>query len=102
LLATALNELDAFPRCSGGRPSRFANAYMKKCRQSEKSARAGRSRSRASTTTIAMWPCSAAHDLPAADYFQDNFSTGFAYDGGSPAVGEHAPHFAKSFTMKWS
>ncbi len=84
-LAAALNELDAFPALlwRQGRP------VLQKGLHEEMSAErkiGGRGK-----VQIAGFHDDNRHvavfgrgsDLPTADYFQDNFSTGFAYDGGS-------------------
>jgi len=84
-LAAALNELDAFPALlwRQGRP------VLQKGLHEEMSAErkiGGRGK-----VQIAGFHDDNRHvavfgrgsDLPVADYFQDNFSTGFAYDGGS-------------------
>jgi len=89
----------AFSRAAlEARPSRFCKmVYTRKCRRSEKSATRGK-------VQIAGFHDDNRHvavfgrgsDLPTADYFQDNFSTGFAYDGGfRQQLGNARPHFAK-------
>src|SRR6266849_4105251 len=85
LLATALNELDAFPALlwRQGRPV-LQNGLHEEMSAERKIGARGK-------VQIAGFHDDNRHvavfgrgsDLPAADYFQDNFSTGFAYDGGS-------------------
>ena len=84
-LAAALNELDAFPALlwRQGRP------VLQKGLHEEISAE--RKFGTRGKLQIAGFHDDNRHvavfgrgsDLPTADYFQDNFSTGFAYDGGS-------------------
>jgi len=84
-LAAALNELDAFPALlwRQGRPV-LQNGLHEEMSAERKIAGRGK-------VQIAGFHDDNRHvavfgrgsDLPTADYFQDNFSTGFAYDGGS-------------------
>src|SRR5467141_4153830 len=84
-LAAALNELDAFPALlwRQGRPV-LQNGLHEEMSAERKIGARGK-------VQIAGFHDDNRHvavfgrgsDLPAADYFQDNFSTGFAYDGGS-------------------
>jgi hypothetical protein len=85
VLAAALNELDAFPALlwRQGRPV-LQNGLHEEISAERKISTRGK-------LQIAGFHDDNGHvavfgrgsDLPAADYFQDNFSTGFAYDGGS-------------------
>jgi len=85
LLATALNELDAFPALlwRQGRPV-LQNGLHEEMSAERKIGTRGK-------VQVAGFHDDNRHvavfgrgsDLPTADYFQDNFSTGFAYDGGS-------------------
>jgi len=84
-LAAALNELDAFPALlwRRGRPV-LQNGLHEEIAAERKIGTRGK-------LQIAGFHDDNRHvavfgrgsDLPTADYFQDNFSTGFAYDGGS-------------------
>jgi len=84
-LAAALNELDAFPALlwRQGRPV-LQNGLHEEMSAERKISSRGK-------VQIAGFHDDNRHvavfgrgsDLPTADYFQDNFSTGFAYDGGS-------------------
>ena len=84
-LAAALNELDAFPALlwRQGRPV-LQNGLHEEMSAERKIGGRGK-------VQIAGFHDDNRHvavfgrgsDLPVADYFQDNFSTGFAYDGGS-------------------
>ncbi len=84
-LAAALNELDAFPALlwRRGRPV-LQNGLHEEIAAERKIGTRGK-------LQIAGFHDDNSHvavfgrgsDLPTADYFQDSFSTGFAYDGGS-------------------
>ena len=84
-LGAALNELDAFPALlwRQGRPV-LQNGLHEEMSAERKIGTRGK-------VQIAGFHDDNRHvavfgrgsDLPTADYFQDNFSTGFAYDGGS-------------------
>src|SRR5438309_3170806 len=84
-LAAALNELDAFPALlwRQGRPV-LQNGLHEEMSAERKIGTRGK-------VQVAGFHDDNRHvavfgrgsDLPTADYFQDNFSTGFAYDGGS-------------------
>src|SRR5216110_54212 len=84
-LAAALNELDAFPALlwRQGRPV-LQNGLHEEISAERKISTRGRFQVAGfhdDNRHVAVF--GKGSDLPAADYFQDFFSTGFAYDGGS-------------------
>jgi len=84
-LAAALNELDSFPTLlwRGGRPV-LEGGWHEEIAADRKLGSHGTFRSPLFTTTTGTSRFLAAATIwPAADYFQDYFSNGFAYDGGS-------------------
>jgi hypothetical protein len=84
-LAAALNELDAFPTLlwRGGHPV-LQNGKHEELAAERKLGTRGKLQVAAfhdDNRHVAVF--GRGNDLPAADYFQDYFSDGFAYDGGS-------------------
>ena len=84
-LAAALNELDAFPALlwRRGRPV-LQNGLHEEIAAERKIGTRGKLQIAGfhdDDRNVAVF--GRGSDLPTADYFQDNFSTGFAYDGGS-------------------
>jgi len=85
VLAAALNELDAFPALlwRGGRPV-LANGKHEELAVERKIGSRGKLQFAGfhdDNRHVAVF--GRGNDLPAADYLQDYFSDGFAYDGGS-------------------
>jgi carboxypeptidase family protein len=84
-LTAALNELDAFPALlwRGGHPTLQGGIHEEMAAERKLGAR-GKFQAAAfhdDERHVAVF--GRGSDLPAADYFQDYFSNGFAYDGGS-------------------
>jgi len=84
-LAAALNELDAFPALlwRQGRPV-LQNGLHEEVSAERKTGTRGKLQITGfhdDNRHVAVF--GRGSDLPTTDYFQDNFSTGFAYDGGS-------------------
>jgi hypothetical protein len=84
-LAAALNELDAFPALlwRGGHPV-LQNGWHEEIAAERKIGTRGKLQIAGfhdDNRHVAVF--GRGNDLPAADYFQDSFSKGFAYDGGS-------------------
>ncbi len=84
-LTAALNELDAFPALlwRGGHPTLEGGIHEELAAERKVGAR-GKFQAAAfhdDERHVAVF--GRGSDLPAADYFQDYFSNGFAYDGGS-------------------
>ena len=84
-LAAALNELDAFPTLlwRGGRPV-LQSGWHEELAADRKIGTRGKLQIAAfhdDNRHVAVF--GQGNDLPAADYLQDYFSSGFAYDGGS-------------------
>jgi hypothetical protein len=84
-LAAALNELDSFPTLlwRGGRPV-LESGWHEEISAERKLGSHGRLQAAAfhdDNRHVAVF--GRGNDLPSADYFQDYFSNGFAYDGGS-------------------
>ena len=84
-LAAALNELDSFPTLlwRGGRPV-LEGGWHEEISAERKLGSHGKLQAAAfhdDNRHVAVF--GRGNDLPAADYFQDYFSNGFAYDGGS-------------------
>jgi len=82
--AAALNELDAFPALlwRQGRPV-LQDGCTKKFQGSERSVHAESFNCGLHDDNRHVAVFGRGSDLPTADYFQDYFSPGFAYDGGS-------------------
>jgi hypothetical protein len=84
-LAAALNELDAFPALlwRGGHPV-LQSGWHEEIAAERKIGTRGKLQIAGfhdDNRHVAVF--GRGNDLPAADYFQDSFSNGFAYDGGS-------------------
>jgi hypothetical protein len=84
-LNEALNQLDAFPALMwrGGRPV-LQSGWHEEASAERKFGEKGRLQVAAfhdDNRHLAIF--GHGHDLPVTDYFQDTFSNGFAYDGGS-------------------
>jgi len=84
-LAAALNELDAFPALlwRGGRPVLQAGKHEELAAERKIGTRGKLQVAGFHDDNRHVAVFGRGNDLPAADYFQDYFSDGFAYDGGS-------------------
>jgi len=84
-LAAALNELDAFPALlwRQGRPVLQSGLHEEISAERKVSTRGKFQVAGFHDDNRHVAVFGRGNDLPTADYFQDNFSTGFAYDGGS-------------------